>query len=345
MSATVRVLIADDSPTVRQVLALLLAGEVRIELVGQARDGAEAVALATQLRPDVMTMDIEMPVLDGLGAIEQIMERCPTRILVVCAAAQERLLDLSFRAIAAGALELLAKPAVADGDSDEQQGERLRKFGEAVRRAILLMAEVPVVRRPRPAGRSSEPTARTQRVDAIGIAASTGGPPALALLLGALPASLPVPILIAQHIAPGFSEGLMRWLARSCALPVRAARDGAACEPGTIYLPPEGCDLLVDRARGLRTPLASGPHRPSANLLFSSLATAYGARAAGFILTGMGDDGTEGLLALRRAGGPTFAQEEPSCAVFGMPRAAQDAGAVNELVSLERMSRLIVELS
>jgi two-component system chemotaxis response regulator CheB len=255
-------------------------------------------------------------------------------------------MDLSFRAIAAGALELLAKPALVPGESALARGERLRKFGAELTRAILLMAEVPVVRRRTfSAGAAGDDVTRGNHVDMIGIAASTGGPPALAQLLGALPKNLSSSILVAQHIALGFGDGLVRWLQRSCPLPVRRAVEGERCAVGTVYLAPDGRDLTLDAARRLHTPPSAGPHSPSGDALFSSLAESLGPRAAGLVLTGMGEDGAQGLLALRRAGARCFAQDQASSAVFGMPRAAFEAGAVLEFLSLERMARLIVELS
>jgi two-component system chemotaxis response regulator CheB len=348
MSGTepVRVLVADDSPTMRRALALLFTEEPRIQLVGEARDGAEAMRLCAQLRPDVVTMDVDMPVVDGLAATERIMDETPTRVLVVCAVAEARALDLSFRAIAAGALEMIAKPAAPIAESDFLQGARLRKFGREVVRSILLMAEVPVVRRRTfSAARPGDLAASRHRIDVLGIAASTGGPPALAALLGTLPTDLPVSILVAQHIAHGFGDGLLHWLQRSCPLAVRRAAPGERCAPGTVYLAPDGCDLQLGQNLCLLTPASNGPHCPSADALFRSLAESLGPRAAGFVLSGMGDDGAQGLLAMRRAGAPCYAQDAQSSAVFGMPQAALDAGAVQELLSLERMARLIVELS
>ncbi len=240
----------------------------------------------------------------------------------------------------------MAKPAAPPGETAAAESERVQRFGRELLRAILLMAEVPVVRRPLTRSSPGEQRPRLQQhVEVIGIAASTGGPPALAALLGALPPRTPASILIAQHIAAGFGQGLLRWLGRSCALPVERARAGERCAPGTIYLAPDGCDLCLDPELRLRTPPSHGVHSPSADALFSSLAEALGPRALGLVLTGMGDDGAQGLLRMRRAGAACFAQDEQSSAVFGMPRAALEAGAVQEMVSLKRMARLIAELS
>jgi len=346
MSDRVRVIIADDSHTLRRTLTALLAQEPLIQVVGEAANGEEAMRLTAELRPDVVTMDADMPILSGLAATERIMDATPTRVLIVCAVSEERQMDLSFRAMAAGALELIAKPASVKGETATAQGERLRKFGHELGRTILLMAEVPVVRRRIfSAASAGELTQRRHSIDVAGIASSTGGPPALASILHALPADLDTTILIAQHIALGFGDGLVRWLQRRSKLPVRRAVSGDKCLPGHVYLAPDGCDLTIDLGLKLRTPYSAGPHSPSGDALFLSLAEALGPRAAGFVLTGMGEDGAQGLLALRRSGARCFAQDQQSCAVFGMPRAALDAGAVQELLSLERIARLIVELS
>jgi two-component system chemotaxis response regulator CheB len=181
-------------------------------------------------------------------------------------------------------------------------------------------------------------------VDVVGIAASTGGPPALAHVLGSLPRDLPVPLLFAQHIASGFTAGLVRWFGSVSTLRVGIAEDGDLPQPGRVYLPPDGCDLEVDREGHLRIPPSMGLHCPSGNKLLASLARTFGSRAAGFVLTGMGDDGAHGLLELKRAGGATYAQDEQSSVVFGMPQAAEACGATRGLLALESIGPAIVEL-
>jgi two-component system chemotaxis response regulator CheB len=349
MTGKVRVVIADDSATVRAALVALLASESDLLLVGQAADGVEAVALAKSLRPDVMTVDLLMPRLDGLGAIVEIMAEAPVRILVVSSAAEDRELNLTFKAIAAGALEVIGKPG-------HEQPQALRSWGRRVAQAIRLMAEVPVVRRRRasslpPAVASAArvaalggPASRARigkRVDAFAIAASSGGPPAVASVLAALPRNLPIPLFVAQHITEGFAQGLVRWLSGMTALTVVIARAGEPALPGRVYLPPDGCDLVVDYEGVLRTPVPIGTSSPSCDRLLTSLADAYGDRAGGAVLTGMGGDGARGLLAIRDKGGATLAQDEATCVVFGMPRVAQTIGAVRELVPLAAVAPLI----
>ncbi len=338
----VRVLVADDSTTSREVVAALLQADPRIEVVGTAADGVEAVERALALRPDVITMDVSMPRLDGLEATRRIMREAPARILVVCAVARERAVELGFRAMEAGALEVVAKPA---------PGEDPRAWGRRLLEAVLLMSEVPVVRRwgaaapgsaglRRPLAPATDPS---RRIDVVGIAASTGGPPALAALLGALPAGFPAPVLVAQHIAPGFDDGLARWLAASTKLDVALAREGEACAPGRVLIAPAGLDLEVDDEGLTRLRHSRGGACPSGDRLLESLARAWGERAAGVVLTGMGEDGARGLAALRAAGGLTLAQSEATCAVFGMPRAALERGAVEASHDPIRLGRALAE--
>lgn len=331
----IRVLIADDSVTVRGAIATVLGEDPELRIAGQATDGVEAVALARSLRPDVITMDVNMPRLDGLQAIERIMADAPSRVLVITSVSEHRQLELSFRAMAAGALELIAKP---------RPGEAMRDWGRKLAQSVRLMAEVPVVRRPRSRPPQPSKLHHAGSVDLVALVASTGGPPALAQVLGALPADLPVPIVVAQHIAHGFLPGLVRWFQGICALSIHVGTTGELPRAGGVYLPPDSCDIEIEANGRLRTPPGATLHVPSGNRLLHSLARVYGNRAAGFVLTGMGDDGAQGLLALRHAGGATFAQDEHSSVVFGMPQAAQAAGAAREVLSLEHVAPAILDL-
>ncbi len=330
---TIRVLVADDSATMRNALAKLLSGEPDLAIVGFAKDGVEAVEKARALRPDVITMDVDMPRLDGLGATSAIMREAPARVLVICSVSEDRQLDLSFRAMAAGALELIAKPSAGT--------EALRSWGRRVAESVRLMAEVPVVRRFTVG--EGQPLPALETVDLVAIVASTGGPPALAQILSGL-RELGAPLLIAQHIAEGFTAGLVRWLAGVTPLQVSVARDGEQPQPGHVYLPPDGCDLTVDTGRVLRATRSSSLHCPSGNRLLQSVAKQYGARAAGLVLTGMGDDGAQGLLSLRQAGGQTFAQDEASSVVYGMPQAAWACGAAQQQLALDLVPEVLRQL-
>jgi two-component system chemotaxis response regulator CheB len=337
-AALVRVVVVDDSPAVREALCAVLVEDGRIDVVGTAGDGLEAIEQARTLHPDVLTIDVGMPALDGISAIDVIMEQSPTRIVVVASVDDAHRDDLCFRAIGAGALELVAKPDNRDLADFESWGARLRQ-------TVCLMAEVPVIRRssghipidpPRP--RVPLP-AHPHPVEAFGIVASTGGPSALARILGALPPALPFPVLVVQHITEGFAAGLGRWLSSVCPLPVALARDAAPCLPGHVYLAPDAHHLEVVCAAGgpLRARLVHDDHGhvPSGDRLLHSLARALGARAGAVVLTGMGEDGAGGLLAVRKAGGIAWAQDEATSTVYGMPRAALELGGATDVLPLD----------
>jgi two-component system chemotaxis response regulator CheB len=327
MSAPIRVLIADDSATIRAAMADALARFERIVVVGSAADGEEAVAEAHRLQPDVITMDLRMPKMDGLQAISEIMSSAACRILVVCALSDAEV-GASFRAIELGAMEVIAKPSGG--------AAQMARWAEKLAESIRLMAEVPVVTRHR-----CRPAAGAPRLEAVGVVSSTGGPPALVRVLSALPADLAAPILVAQHLSQGFGRGLARWLTEEVRLRVVLAGDGEALRSGTVYLAGDGQDLEVRPGGLLRVSPSRGRYSPCGDALLSSLADVYGARAGGIILTGMGDDGTQGLLKIRRVGGMALAQDAASCVVFGMPQAAWVAGAAERLVPLAELAEEI----
>jgi two-component system chemotaxis response regulator CheB len=334
--APIRVAIADDSPTVCELLGALVRRAPGMALCGVARDGVEAVELAKHAKPDLMVMDVMMPRLDGLGATAAIMAEAPTRVLLISSVSEARQTELSFQGIEAGALELIAKP---DGR------ESAERFGERVLEAIRLMSEVPVVHRRRPAAVPVHlPRERRRVVEALGVVASTGGPPAVATLLSALERAPGVAILIAQHMTPGFTEGFARWLGTVVGRKVELARDGMPCEPGHIYVAPDRYHLEVDAGRRLVTPQGfTSLTCPSGNRLLASLARSYGAKAAGVVMTGMGEDGATGLLEIKNAGGVTMAQDQASSVVFSMPHAAHACGAADLLLPPPALASLLLD--
>ncbi len=341
----IRVLVAEDSPTARALLVAILSGDPEIEVVGEARDGREAVELTQSLRPDVVTMDVRMPRLDGFAATKEIMITAPTPIIIVTASFVAQEVETSLNALRAGALTVLTKP---HGPQDPGFDEGARLLVATVK----AMAQVKVVRHWRTAAAAPAATERAPqrqgpavRGRVVAVATSTGGPAALHRLFSALPADFPVPLLVVQHITPGFVQGLADWLNKAAGLRVKVAEDGEALAARTAYLAPDDRHLGVTeqgRVALSRSPPVGG-FRPSGNFLFESAARAYGPAAVGVILTGMGDDGVEGLRALRRAGGYTLAQDEASSVVYGMPGAAAAAGAVEQVLPLYEIARRLVQ--
>lgn len=339
-----RVLVVDDSPTIRELLVAILTSDPGIAVVGTASDGAEAIDLAVSLGPDLITMDIRMPKVDGVTAIRQIMRDRPTPIVVLCADANDAELAITFNALKAGALDVVEKPSFASR-------REMDDFARAFLSTVKLMAEVKVVRQIASESGELAPTAPPDdrapaggAIDAVAICSSTGGPAALEYLVRHLPRAFPAPIAVVQHITEGFLVGLVEWLDRAAALDVRVARDGERAQPGTIYFAPEGRHLVFGPGRVLAhddaPPVRS--HKPSGEPLFVSVAEHFGARGMGVILTGMGEDGVDGLARIERAGGVTIAQDEETSVVFGMPRVAIERGAASEILPLDTIAERMV---
>jgi two-component system chemotaxis response regulator CheB len=335
MGGPIRVLVADDSPTVRAVLRRLILRNSDMTVVGEAGDGEAAVEAALRLAPDVVLMDIEMPVMDGFAATARIMALRPTPVVVVTSRANRDQVRTAFEAIRHGAVEVLAKP---------EQPEGWERMAEELPRIVRTAAGAHTVTG---AGRqasahasptlvSAFPTGRPpdHRADIrfVAIGASTGGPQAIHELLGALPAAVPATVVIVQHIAAGFESGLADWLGRELGRDVAVACDGEIARPGSVRLAAAGGHLFVEPPGTLRidrTGPPRGGHRPSVDTLFGSFVGALSAQTVAVLLSGMGADGAEGLLALRRAGALTMVQNEASSVVFGMPNAALQCGAAS----------------
>ncbi|WP_044282571.1 chemotaxis-specific protein-glutamate methyltransferase CheB [Myxococcus stipitatus] len=329
-----RIVVAEDSPTARRLLVEILRADPGLTVVGEARDGVEAVELTQRLRPHLVTMDIQMPRMDGLEATRRIMTEAPTPIVVVSTLV-ERDIQTSMTALRAGALAVLQKPVGPESPDFDAESRRLRD-------TLKAMAEVKVVRRWPDRGPSptspARPPARKDiplRAAVVALAASTGGPAALFQLLSELPPDFPAPLLVVQHIAIGFSQGLASWLATAGPLPVQVAEEGTLLLPGHVYLAPDDRHLgvLDGRAQVSKAAPVNG-FRPSATWLFRSVARSHGREALAVVLTGMGQDGLEGIRELRDAGGRVLAQDEASSVVFGMPGVVVSAGLANEVVSL-----------
>ena len=354
-----RVLVVDDSDLQRMLLANILNTDPGIEVVGQAKDGPEAIRLTASLHPDVIMIDLRMPGMDGLAATRRIMQETPTPVVLVSAGISPEDRQLVGEALAAGVLAVAAKPV---------PGARGAQATAELITTVKRMAGVRVIRRrslergntgqlspPQkhtntgPLGALSEAPAATPqgpRPAIVAIGSSTGGPQALQAILTRLPATFQPPIVIVQHIAAGFAAGVVDWLGPQCALPFQLATAGMRIDRPGIYLAPTGHHLVV---RGHILALSDEPpvrgHRPSATNLFCSVATSYGPRAIGVLLTGMGDDGAAGLAEMKRQGGATIAQDEASSVVFGMPAAAIALGVVDHIVSPTQIPALLQRMA
>lgn len=338
----IRVVIAEDCLTVRELLVEILERDPEICVVGQAKNGAEAVTLAARLRPDLVTMDVHMPLMDGFEATKRIMLEAPVPIVIVSSSLSREDVNHSFDALRAGALTVLAKPdhpesALFEGRRDEFVA------------MVKAMSQVKVVRRwghrvPAAAPpHAAHPASAKSRL--VAIAASTGGPAALQRIVAGLPRDFPVPILVVQHIAAGFIGGLADWLGASCNLCVKVAEPREPLLPHHVYLAPDDRHLGVSRDRVV---IADAPpingFRPSGSYLFAAASQAYAAGLTAVILTGMGNDGVEGLKTVRAANGKIIAQDEATSVVYGMPREAVTAGLADFVLPLDDIAGHLVKL-
>lgn len=342
----IRVLIVDDSPLIVKILASILNSDPQILIVGTARDGKEAVEVVPRLKPDLITMDIEMGVMDGLEATKQIMAYCPTPILVVSATIFKGGTDKVFRAISYGALDVMDKGRI------DVMGDKDKKFGSELIEKIKFLSKIKVMRHPLAKLENEKRAVRlrapfknaTDKI--VAIVVSTGGPQALFEILKNMPPDFPCGIVIVQHIVSGFVEGLAEWLARQCDISVKVACDCEEILPAVAYLAPSDFHMRVrdDKKISLSNDSASCNHKPSGNVLLESVANVYQDGAVGVILTGMGQDGAQGMKAVKQQHGQTIAQDEKSCIVFGMPKAAIDLGVIDKVVPLQKIVETVVEM-
>ncbi len=347
-----RVLVVDDSAFMRYVISKELSADPSIQVVGMARDGLDALQKIAQLKPDVVTMDLEMPRMDGLTALEKIMREMPVPVILLSSWTQEGA-AVTIRGLELGAADFVAKPsavqATAAGDIWHQliakvkgagslDGRRLGGRNRPAYAAIRDLPQTPV--QPVAAAR---PAAKAEKVVVIGT--STGGPRALFEVVPRLPAGLPAGVLLVQHMPPGFTRSLASRLNDVSHLPVREAAEGDLVQTGQVLLAPGDFHLTV--RRGGRVALEKSPPvhgvRPSVDITMEAAASVFGAATVGVVLTGMGVDGTSGSLAIRRAGGLVMAEDEATCVVYGMPRSVFEAGAASRVVRLEAMAAAIVE--
>lgn len=363
----IRVLVADDSSLVREMVCDILTSDPAISIAGEAADGIEAVAKALSLKPDIITMDIEMPLLSGLEAISRIMAVNPVPILVITSLSGVR---TAFDAVSKGALDVVEK-----SDIDPEDASRLVKKVKMLAGVDVVAHQIAMgIRIDQPnsnhmsSSRSilngypisdtdTKPFIQSNKTDAltsssiikrriVAIASSTGGPNALCNILSKLPATFPAPIVIAQHVAAGFTQGMAEWLNTRTPLDVTSARNGEVTSSGKVYLNPSESDMRVTR-HGVILLSNGGEHQlyhPSCDHLFRSVAESFGQHSVGIILTGMGSDGVAGIKAIQSAGGATLAQDEHSSVVFGMNGLAVSQGAVQRVLTLDMIPDYLMNM-
>jgi len=343
----IRVVVAEDSTTARALLVEIFSAEPDFTVVGEAADGTQAVALTRKLRPDLVTMDVRMPHMDGLEATRRIMIEMPTPIVVVSATLGDDDVAASMRAIRAGALSALAKPPGPGAPDFEVARQRFLATVRALSSVKVVGHRLRTLTKhwtlPRN-GRASPGI--NLRASIVALAASTGGPGALRSVLDALPYDFPVPVVLVQHLSPGFMPGFAAWLGTTCRLPVRVAAEGDILLRGTVYIAPEDRHLTITTTGQVREssdPPVDG-FRPSASVLFESIANVYGRSAVCAILTGMGRDGVHGLRRIRELGGRIIAQDEQTSSVFGMPGAAIEEGLPDFVLPISMVPGKLVEM-
>lgn len=337
----IRVLIVDDSRFVRQAVARMLNTSEDIEVVGQAADGKQGIEKARELQPDVVTLDVQMPRMGGLETLERLMKEAPVPVLLLSSLTSEGA-EVTLRGLELGALDFVDK-STAKGQMN------LLSLAEELRAKIRALAGSP--RRPRASGPPTEAQValpkRATRALVVAIGSSTGGPTALQAVIPRLPKDFGAAVVVVQHIPVGFTRYLADRLAQRSALPVEEARDRDKVSPGRVLIAPGGVHMtLVQRGDAVEVRLAEEPrsslHRPSADVLMASVAEVFGSRSVGVVLTGMGTDGAVGLAAIRKAGGRTMAESEETCVIYGMPKAAIEAGVVDRAVPLPEIADAIV---
>lgn len=337
-----RVLIVEDSPTAAFLIKSILESDKDIQVIATAGDGTEGLNLVKKYKPDLVTMDIHLPGMNGFETTRLIMEQSPCPIVIVSGSNNARAIELSFEALKVGALIVFEKPPGPGSKSFNEYSKRFIKN-------IKMMSEIKVVGQ-RYKARSDVVITIKERpkhnVDVIAVAASTGGPAVLLKLFSALPHDFSIPILVVQHISAGFENGLVNWLSNTTGRQIVLAEHGSQVNGGTIAVSPIGVHMGLNTDRRIVLDSETQPigsFKPSANYLFESVAKTCGRCTAGVVLTGMGTDGVNGLRTLYGAGGVVIAQDEQSSVVYGMPGAAVQAGIVHHQLSIDMMAELFID--
>jgi len=344
MSERIRVLVVDDSALMRKLIPAILARESAIEVVGTAMDGAFALKKIEELQPDVVTLDLDMPRMDGMETLRLIMRRAPLPVILFSTHSKEGGYA-TLKALALGAVDFLAKPRDAAAGHLEQIADQLIAKIKVAKRAVGRKLPAAVLEEKPAPKKGTRAALPPRRIIAIGI--STGGPNALQFVLSQIPADFQSTIIVVQHMPEGFTEMFAKRLDECCALEVQEARSGDLLLAGRVLICPGNRHIMVRRMpRGDMAVLSDGPpvngHRPSADVLFHSVSQEFGLTAVGVLMTGMGDDGAEGLGAIKAAGGMTVAQSEDTCVVSGMPRAAILKGYANKIIPLDGVASFLM---
>jgi two-component system chemotaxis response regulator CheB len=341
----IKVLIVEDSAVVQQFLVYVLSSDPEIRVIGTMNNGEEALEFLKQEKPDVITMDIHMPQMDGFETTRRVMAAYPTPIVIVSGSLRPNEISAAFRAIEAGALAVVPRP----NGLGHREYERSAK---ALIQTVKAMSEVKVVRRLReaPSPVSMSPMTGVKMspnaVEIVAIGASTGGPVALQALLSGLASDFAAPIVIVQHMTAGFMDGFVQWLAQSSSLPVHVASHGLQTQPGHVYLAPDGFQMKVESSRRilLSNDEPENGLRPSVSYLFRSVANRFGKNAVGVLLTGMGKDGAVELKLMKDKGAVTIAQDKNSSVVYGMPGEAIRLDAAYYVLSPDRIAATLARL-
>jgi len=338
------VLVVDDSPLFRNALVAALEKAPDLEVITPAENGREAIDLIHRHHPEVVTMDVNMPVMTGYEAVEEVMATCPTPIMILTGSPSKQERGAVIRALGMGAVDVVPKPDLS------RTAEADHAFGQIIEK-IKLFSKARVIRHVAGALKqkhwdSPAATGPVTQLSLVAIASSTGGPAAVAEILTSLPVDLAAAVVVAQHIADGFAATFVEWLSAVSALDIREGESGHVLKPGNVAIAPGGRHMRVDSAGRLQLIDSQPVHgcKPSADILLSSVSKAFGRRAVGLVLSGMGRDGTEGLEAIRTNGGKTIAQDEATSVIFGMPKSAIEAGAADKILPLGRIADEIVRL-
>jgi len=343
----IKALIVDDSNVFSDILAKILQSDIDIKVIGRAVNGIEAVNLAERLNPDVITMDIQMPLMSGVEATEEIMRRHPTPIVILSSYVNKKEMNVCFDALKAGAVDVMEKPTGRTLlDYQEIEDDLIKRVKIAAGVKVFTHLNLSKGLTDIMPGVSKVVAPKKQKTKIIVIGASTGGPIAINTILSALPPDFSVPCVVVQHIAKGFLEGFVDWLARECRIKVKIGLQNERLESGVAYFPPEDQHMGFYKNSSIRlyNDLPQDGHRPSITLIMKAAAEVYGSGVLGVLLTGMGKDGADGLKAIKAAGGRTIAQDEETCAVFGMPKEAIENNAADHVLPIDKIAKQIMNM-